>query len=105
MAHHFIGLDIRKKSKINYRKIVIREHPLEVNSCICGELVDELPLAQQMVSQYFKELKTSGLVKGNVVGNTICYCINDKAKSTLQNYFLTKAMKLKENKKECCGEI
>ena len=49
---------------------------LERNSCICGEIVDELPLAQSTVSQHLKILKQSGLVQGEVDGPKVCYCIN-----------------------------
>ncbi|MEX0726819.1 MAG: metalloregulator ArsR/SmtB family transcription factor, partial [Planctomycetaceae bacterium] len=45
-------------------------------SCICGEIVDELPLAQSTVSQHLKILKDSGLVQGEVDGPKVCYCIN-----------------------------
>jgi ArsR family transcriptional regulator len=45
-------------------------------TCICGEIVDELPLAQSTVSQHLKILKQSGLVQGEVDGPKVCYCIN-----------------------------
>ncbi len=45
------------------------------NACICGEIVDELPLAQSTVSQHLKVLKQSGLIQGEVEGPTVCYCI------------------------------
>jgi ArsR family transcriptional regulator len=45
-------------------------------TCICGEIVDELPLAQSTVSQHLKILKESGLVQGEVDGPKVCYCIN-----------------------------
>ena len=45
-------------------------------SCICGEIVDELPLAQSTVSQHLKILKESGLIQGEVDGPKVCYCIN-----------------------------
>jgi ArsR family transcriptional regulator len=47
--------------------------------CICGEIVDVLPLAQSTVSQHLKELKASGLIEGTVDGPRSCYCINWKA--------------------------
>ncbi len=46
------------------------------NSCICGEIVEVLPLAQSTVSQHLKELQLAGLVKGTIDGNKSCYCIN-----------------------------
>jgi ArsR family transcriptional regulator len=49
---------------------------LQRAACICGELVDELPLAQSTVSQHLKVLKESGLVMGEVDGPKVCYCVN-----------------------------
>lgn len=48
-------------------------------TCICGEIVDELPLAQSTVSQHLKVLKDSGLVQGEIDGPRTCYCIDPKA--------------------------
>ena len=45
-------------------------------SCVCGELVDELPLAQSTVSQHLKVLKGSGLVQGEIDGPKVCYCVD-----------------------------
>ena len=47
-------------------------------TCICGEIVEVLPLAQSTVSQHLKELKTAGLIKGEIEGTSICYCIDEK---------------------------
>lgn len=49
---------------------------LSRTSCMCGEIVDELPLAQSTVSQHLKILKESGLIQGDVDGPKVCYCIN-----------------------------
>jgi ArsR family transcriptional regulator len=46
------------------------------DTCVCGEIVDEMPLAQSTVSQHLKILKESGLVQGEVDGPKVCYCIN-----------------------------
>src|SRR3990170_2487786 len=46
--------------------------------CICGDIVNELPLSQSTVSQHLKELKNVGLIKGNIEGPSVCYCINEK---------------------------
>lgn len=48
---------------------------LRRNGCICGDIVDELPLAQSTVSQHLKVLKEAGLVRGDVDGPRVCYCI------------------------------
>lgn len=47
-------------------------------ACVCGEIVDCLPLAQSTVSQHLKILKESGLIQGEVDGPKVCYCINPK---------------------------
>jgi ArsR family transcriptional regulator len=53
-------------------------------ACICGELVDQLPLAQSTVSQHLKILKESGLVQGEVEGPKVCYCVNPAALKRLK---------------------
>lgn len=45
-------------------------------ACVCGEIVDQLPLAQSTVSQHLKILKESGLIQGEVDGPKVCYCVN-----------------------------
>ena len=49
------------------------------NSCICGQIVDELPLAQSTVSQHLKILKDAGLVQGEIDGPKVCYCVQPAA--------------------------
>ncbi|MES2592262.1 MAG: metalloregulator ArsR/SmtB family transcription factor [Bacteroidota bacterium] len=81
-------------------RIAIIEYLLTVDTCICGDIVNELPLAQPTVSQHLKELKNAGLIKGTVEGNAICYCIDEnkflKLKKIL-NKIIKKAIKKKEN--------
>ena len=71
-------------------RIVIIEYILKVNSCICGDIVNELPLAQSTVFQHLKELKNASLIKGSVEGNALCYCISEtgfeKNKKFLSKY-------------------
>jgi len=52
---------------------------IKAKSCICGEIVEELPLSQSTVSQHLRELREVGLIKGNIEGPSICYCIDEKA--------------------------
>ncbi len=47
-------------------------------TCVCGDIVDELPLSQSTVSQHLKELKEAGLIMGEIDGAKVCYCINAK---------------------------
>lgn len=49
---------------------------LERDTCVCGDIVDSLPLAQSTVSQHLKILKESGLIQGEVDGPKVCYCVN-----------------------------
>ncbi len=49
---------------------------IEKNACVCGELVDELPVAQSTVSQHLKILKEAGLIRGDVDGPKVCYCVD-----------------------------
>lgn len=83
-------------------RVAILEHLLRVNSCICGDLVAELPLAQPTISQHLRELKSAGLIQGNIEGNAICYCINPTAIARLEAYFHQMLNRLHEQKLNCC---
>jgi DNA-binding transcriptional ArsR family regulator len=65
-------------------RIAILQFLAERKICICGDIVDELPLSQSTVSQHLKELKNAGLIKGDIEGPSVCYCIEDKAWSKAQ---------------------
>ena len=83
-------------------RIAIIEYLLKVNACICGDIVNVLPLAQPTVSQHLKELKNAGIIKGDIEGNTVCYCINEKVINKLQTYFTDVVVKIESSKKNCC---
>lgn len=68
-------------------RIAIVEYLLSVDTCICGDIVDHLPLAQPTVSQHLKELKQADVIQGSVEGTAICYCINEKTMQKIQRYF------------------
>lgn len=59
-------------------RIAILQHLVRTQSCICGDIVEELPLSQSTVSQHLKELKQVGLIKGEIEGPSVCYCIDEK---------------------------
>lgn len=59
-------------------RLAIMDFLVKSSTCICGDIVNELPLAQSTVSRHLTELKRVGLIKGNISGNNICYCINDE---------------------------
>lgn len=83
-------------------RVAIIEYLLKVESCVCGDIVNELPLAQPTISQHLKELKNAGLIKGSIDGNSICYCIDEKAIQKLQNYLGNISSKLTIQKTNCC---
>ncbi|WP_298956408.1 metalloregulator ArsR/SmtB family transcription factor [uncultured Nonlabens sp.] len=57
-------------------RIAILEYLFSIDSCVCGDIVSKIGLAQPTISQHLKELKTVGLIKGNVEGTSVCYCIH-----------------------------
>lgn len=59
-------------------RVAILQHLFKINSCICGDLVDQIGLAQPTISQHLKELKSTGLIKGSIEGTSVCYCINQE---------------------------
>lgn len=72
-------------------RVAILQHLFKIDACFCGDLVPEIGLAQATVSQHLKELKQVGLVKGNVEGTGVCYCINnenwERMKGVLMDFF------------------
>jgi ArsR family transcriptional regulator len=61
-------------ARVKILRILVRK-----NACICGDIVEELPLAQSTVSQHLKVLKDAGLIRGDVDGPRVCYCIEQRA--------------------------
>jgi len=83
-------------------RVAILQHLFKINTCICGDLVDEIGLAQPTISQHLKELKNLGLIKGNVEGTSVCYCINTEnwvAMKTTMAKFLDQDL---DSKTVCC---
>ena len=72
------------------------------NACICGEIVDVLPLAQATVSQHLKALKEAGLIQGTIDGPKICYCINWATFNNFKTQFNTLFSSLEMGTKHCC---
>ena len=58
-------------------RVAILQLLADRKACVCGDLVDELPLAQATVSQHLKELKRIGIIKGDIDPPRVCYCINE----------------------------
>lgn len=80
-------------------RVAIIEYLLKVDTCICGDIVNELPLAQPTVSQHLKELKNAGIIKGSIDGTSICYCINEVTLKKFEAYFFAINIQLKN---KCC---
>lgn len=59
-------------------RIAILQFLAARKACVCGDIVDEMPLSQSTVSQHLKELKNAGLIKGDIDGPSVCYCIDEK---------------------------
>jgi DNA-binding transcriptional ArsR family regulator len=82
-------------------RVAILNLLIKREACVCGDIVDELPLSQSTVSQHLKELKDAGLIKGDIDGAKVCYCIDEKewetAKSHLNSFFSSFV-----NKNKCC---
>jgi predicted transcriptional regulator len=68
-------------------RIAILQELLKANACICGDLVEELGLAQATISQHLKELKNVGLIQGTVEGTSVCYCIDPNTWSQYRQLF------------------
>lgn len=83
-------------------RIAIMEYLIKIDACICGDIVNELSLAQPTVSQHLKELKNAGLIKGNIEGKSICYCVEKMAVQRLQQYFTGISTKLEKKENQCC---
>ncbi|MDT7828314.1 metalloregulator ArsR/SmtB family transcription factor [Pricia sp. S334] len=83
-------------------RVAILQQLFKIDACYCGDLVDEIGLAQPTISQYLKELKFLGLIKGKIEGTSVCYCINTenwtKMKKTMSQ-FLNQDI---SNNEDCC---
>lgn len=83
-------------------RIAIVEYLIQSNTCICTDIVNELPLSQPTISQHLKELKNAGIIKGTIEGNSICYCVDEKVCDDLSTYFRSAALQLQQSKSSCC---
>lgn len=82
-------------------RIAILEYLFRTNGCVCGDIVDEIGLAQATISQHLKALKEAGLVKGKVEGVSVCYCADTSACMEL-NEMLNGFFKSGNSSCECC---
>lgn len=82
-------------------RIAILQHIIKSNSCICGDLVQEIGLAQPTISQHLKELKNSGIIKGNIEGTSVCYCIDQENWSHISATFAS-FFAFSSSESNCC---
>lgn len=80
-------------------RIAILQHISKLDVCICNDLVEEIGLAQATISQHLKELKNIGLIKGEIEGKKMCYCIDIERWNTIQKLLNSFFNKTKSN---CC---
>jgi DNA-binding transcriptional ArsR family regulator len=83
-------------------RIAILQELVNTNSCVCGDLVTEIGLAQATVSQHLKELKETGLIKGTIEGTSICYCIDTRTWNNYRGLFTDFFGPLPEGDHRCC---
>ena len=94
-------LAVMLKAIAHPARIAILQQIINANACICGDLVDELGLAQATISQHLKELKNAGLIQGTIEGVSVCYCIEPKAWKKLENE-LNNLFQSYKDPKTCC---
>ena len=82
-------------------RVAILQRLFEIDACVCGDLVNEIGLAQPTISQHLKELKSLGLIQGTIDGTSVCYCIHKenwtKMKSIMLDFFNQDI-----SKQDCC---
>jgi ArsR family transcriptional regulator, arsenate/arsenite/antimonite-responsive transcriptional repressor len=83
-------------------RIAILEFLIKQESCICGDIVNELPLSQPTISQHLKELKNAGIICGTIEGASICYCIEENVIHKIQDYFSGINQEINKKKSNCC---
>ncbi|RZS99042.1 ArsR/SmtB family transcription factor [Aquimarina brevivitae] len=81
-------------------RIAILQYISKQDSCICNDLVEEIGLAQATISQHLKELKTIGLLKGEIEGKKMCYCLDVDQWNSIQKELNTFFNTTKIN---CCS--
>lgn len=83
-------------------RIAILNLLIKKQTCICGDIVEELPLSQSTVSQHLKELKEAGIIKGAIEGNSVCYCIDEKVWNRVKSQMNLFFEQFKGTTSTCC---
>jgi DNA-binding transcriptional ArsR family regulator len=82
-------------------RLAIVQYLIDKGTCICGDIVDELPLAQASISRHLQELKNAGIIKGQISGTSVCYCLSDAHLNAILT--LINSIKL-SIPKSCCDD-
>ena len=82
-------------------RVSILQHLFKIDSCVCGDLVNEIGLAQPTISQHLKELKHLGLIKGSVEGTSVCYCIDKENWASMKD-IMTHFLDQDISNNNCC---
>ncbi|MCT4630770.1 helix-turn-helix transcriptional regulator [Winogradskyella sp.] len=82
-------------------RVAILQQIFKAKTCICGDLVDEIGLAQATISQHLRELKKIGLIKGSIEGTSVCYCIDEENWAKTNNIFV-QFLDYKSQNTDCC---
>lgn len=90
------------KAMAHPARIAILQHLMKINTCVCGDLVEEIGLAQPTISQHLKELKNLGLIQGNIEGTSVCYCINTEVWDSLSTQFCGFFQSHNNQNSSCC---
>lgn len=92
---------IMAKAIAHPARIAILQYLVKKNACVCGDIVEELGLAQATTSQHLKELKNAGIIQGTIEGVSVCYCIDPKVWKQYKELFSSffKEVTIKD---QCC---
>ena len=83
-------------------RVAIIQYLFKLNACICGDLVEEIGLAQPTISQHLKELKNLGIIKGTIEGTSVCYCVNEEMLAEIKLLFMDFLDKDSNSNNQCC---
>lgn len=83
-------------------RLAIVDYLLKNQTCMCKDIVEELPIAQSTVSRHLMELKNAGIIQGSIEDNNLCYCLNESAVTELWTYCQKMTNYFKDPNNPCC---
>lgn len=99
-SQEIITLSAIAKALGHPARLAIVEYLAATPGCITNDIVNELPISQPTVSQHLRELRSAGIIRGEIEGTAICYCLNQNVLDSIQTYFKSLAEKSKNF--NCC---